>query len=118
MQDDLRLPEDEFEEARPKIADSRLASKLKLFRSFYLLVVGYIYMTRIVVYLFATMLDYRHTWMRHFVIELVTLAFYVTVGMQFRPMSENPYLTIHQTETVTLVGKEVELSSKPSKFKD
>lgn len=118
LQDDLRLPEDEFEEARPKITDSRLASKLKLFRSFYLLVVGYIYMTRIVVYLFATMLDYRHTWMRHFVIETVTLAFYVTVGIQFRPMSENPYLTIHQTETLTLDGKELELPSKPSKFKN
>lgn len=117
MQDDLRLPEDEFEEAPPRITDSRLASKLKLFRSFYLLVVGYIYMTRIVVYLFASMLDYRHTWLRHFVIETVTLAFYVTVGMQFRPMSENPYLTIHQSETVILHGKELELS-KRSKLKD
>jgi hypothetical protein len=114
--DDLRLPEDEFEEAPPMYGDSRLASKLKLFRSFYLLVVGYIYATRIVVYLFATMLDYRHTWLRHFVIEVVTLAFYVTVGMQFRPMSENPYLTVQQPEGAG--NKEVELPTKPSKLKD
>ncbi len=117
MQDDLMLPEDEFEEAPPTFGDSRLASKLKLFRSFYLLVVGYIYMTRIVVYLFATMLDYRHTWIRHFVIEAVTLAFYVTVGMQFRPMCENPYLTVPQAVSASNVT-EVELPPKSLKRKD
>jgi hypothetical protein len=63
-----------------------------------MLVVSYIYITRIVVYLFATMLDYRHQWLRYFVVELVTLAFYVTVGMQFRPMSENPYLSIRKED--------------------
>ena len=119
LQEDLRVPEDEFEEAPPAYGDSRLASKLRLFRSFYLLVVGYIYLTRIVVYLFATMLDYRHTWLRHFVIELVTLAFYVTVGMQFRPMSENPYLTIEQSpESMSNNGREVELPVKSNKMKD
>lgn len=122
QQDDLRLPEDEFEEAPPSMVygDSRLASKLRLFRSFYLLVVGYIYVTRIVVYLFATMLDYRHTWLRHFVIEGVTLAFYVTVGMQFRPMCENPYLTVQQQQAGanTHTSREVELPVKSSKLKD
>ena len=72
--------------------------KLKLFRSFYLLVVGYIYATRILVYLFASALDYRHLWLRHFVVELVTLAFYVVVGIMFRPMSENPYLSTARDE--------------------
>ncbi|KAL3907075.1 MAG: hypothetical protein SGILL_009016, partial [Bacillariaceae sp.] len=60
--------------------DARLASKLKLFRSFYILVVAYIYITRIVVYLFATTLNYKHTWIRYMVVEFVTLIFYVTVG--------------------------------------
>jgi G protein-coupled receptor 107 len=68
--------------------------KLRLFRSFYLLVVAYIYATRILVYLFATLLDYQHLWLRYMVVEIVTLAFYVTVGCMFRPMAENPYLTL------------------------
>jgi hypothetical protein len=86
--------EDEYQEARPN--NRRLAVKLKLFRSFYMLVVAYIYITRIVVYLFATMLNYRHQWLRYFVVEAVTLAFYCTVGIQFKPMSENPYLSVNQ----------------------
>lgn len=66
----------------------QILSKLKLFRTFYLVVVAYIYSTRILVYLFASMLDYRHLWVQHFVIEVVTLTFYVSVGMLFRPVSD------------------------------
>lgn len=73
-------------------------TKLKLFRSFYLLVVAYIYFTRIVVFLFATVLGYRHTWLRYFVTELGTLAFYTVVGMKFRPMVENPYFAVKKDE--------------------
>ncbi|KAG7342172.1 seven transmembrane receptor [Nitzschia inconspicua] len=116
--DDEHIPEDEFENGtstngnangtlfhpgkKPaaKVSrgppDARLASKLKLFRSFYILVIAYIYITRIVVYLFAATLSYRHTWVRYLVVELVTLVFYVTVGMLFRPMNENPYLHVRR----------------------
>ena len=93
--DDDQVPEDEME-GNPRHENGRLVAKLRLFRSFYLLVVSYIYITRIVVYLFATMLDYRHQWIRHFVVEAVTLAFYITVGMHFRPMGENPYLSVNE----------------------
>jgi hypothetical protein len=95
--DDDQVPEDEME-GNPRHENGRLVAKLRLFRSFYLLVVSYIYITRIVVYLFATMLDYRHQWIRHFVVEAVTLVFYITVGMHFRPMGENPYLSINAGE--------------------
>jgi hypothetical protein len=54
-------------------------------------VIAYIYSTRILVYLFASLLDYRHLWVRYFVIEIVTLWFYVSVGLMFRPMSEANY---------------------------
>jgi hypothetical protein len=116
--DDEHIPEDEFENGtsngngngsavhrgrRPTTArvsrgppDARLASKLKLFRSFYILVVAYIYSTRIVVYLFASTLSYKHTWVQYFVVELVTMLFYVTVGYLFRPMNENPYLHVRR----------------------
>ncbi|OEU22619.1 hypothetical protein FRACYDRAFT_151456, partial [Fragilariopsis cylindrus CCMP1102] len=76
--------------------DARMAAKLKLFRSFYILVIAYIYMTRIVVYLFAATLDYKHTWVRIFVVELTTILFYTTVGYMFRPMNENPYLHLRR----------------------
>lgn len=74
-----------YDEERERDLESgnkgQILSKLKLFRSFYLLVVAYIYSTRILVYLFGSVLDYRHIWVRHFVIELVTLVFYVIVGL-------------------------------------
>jgi G protein-coupled receptor 107 len=63
--------------------------KLKLFRTFYLMVIGYVYSTRILIYLFVSKLDYRHLWVQHFVIELITLAFYVSVGMMFRPVPDS-----------------------------
>ena len=73
---------------------SRILRKLKQFRSFYLLVVVYIYFTRIAVYLFATVLGYRQTWLRYFVTELGTLVFYAVVGFLFQPMEDNPYLNV------------------------
>lgn len=88
------------EDALPSTLDEmRTLSKLKLFRSFYLTVVAYIYFTRILIYLFATLLDYRHTWIRYFITELATLLFYVVTGLRFRPMNENPYLTVDKNES-------------------
>lgn len=81
----------------------QILNKLKLFRSFYLLVVAYIYATRILVYLFATLLSYKYLWVRYFVVEVITLTFYVTVGMMFRPMADNPYLSVKKYERTALV---------------
>lgn len=78
----------------------RTLSKLKLFRSFYLTVIAYIYFTRILIYLFATMLDYRHTWIRYLISELATLLFYVVTGLRFQPMKENPFLSTEDRESM------------------
>ena len=59
-----------------------------------MLVVSYVYFTRIVVYLVASMLGYKHAWLAPFLSELATLAFYVTVGWKFRPVEKNPYLQL------------------------
>lgn len=67
---------------------SAILQKLKLFRMFYMLVIAYIYATRIFTYLVASVLDYKHLWVRYAVVELVTLVFYVTVGLLFRPRVE------------------------------
>ena len=82
---------------------SRLQSKLHLFRSFYLIVVGYIYFTRIVIYLFASSLKYNQTWIRVFVYELGTLTFYFIVGMKFKPVDESYYYSnvrVHDGEGI------------------
>ncbi len=100
-EEDDQIPENEFEDVSigddeddAPIPDARMAAKLKLFRSFYMLVIAYIYMTRIVIYLFSAYLDYKHTWITDFVVELTTIIFYCAVGYMFRPMIENPYLHV------------------------
>lgn len=102
-------------EGAPSEDDERTMSKLKLFRSFYLSVVAYIYFTRIMVYLFATLLDYRHTWIRYFITELATLAFYIITGLTFRPKSENPYVAVQKDESDTTIvfiqNQEVEMGN-------
>jgi hypothetical protein len=91
--------DDEEREAALEHSDKgQILKKLRLFRGFYLLVVAYIYATRILVYLFASLLSFKHVWVRYFIVELVTLTFYVTVGIMFRPMSENPYLSIKKED--------------------
>jgi G protein-coupled receptor 107 len=76
----------------------RILAKLKLFRTFYLLVVAYIYSTRILVYLFAAMLNYKQLWIRYFVVEVVTLSFYVVTGYYFRPTVDGPYQGVKKEE--------------------
>jgi len=77
----------------------RTIKKLTLFRQFYILVVGYVYFTRIIVYLIATMLTFKDTWMQGFINELATVAFYVTVGYKFRPQTRNPYIVVRGSES-------------------
>ena len=86
--------------------ESRLQSKLDLFRSFYLIVVAYIYFTRIVIYLFAASLKYNQTWIRYFVYELGTLTFYFVVGIKFRPVVEE-----HSYIQVDTLSDDYEVSS-------
>jgi len=72
--------------------------KLKLFRQFYLLVVSYIYFTRIIVYLLDATLPFRWVWLGDLFTELATFAFYATVGYKFRPVPDNPYFTLDEDD--------------------
>ncbi len=98
-------------EAPATVEAARTLRKLKQFRSFYLLVVVYIYFTRIAVYLFATFLGFRQTWLRYFVTELGTLAFYAVIGFLFRPMDDNPYLNVEKQD-VDLHSVEIEFETR------
>ena len=71
--------------------------KLQLFRQFYILVVAYIYFTRIVVFVIAATLPFYLLWLGNMFTELATLIFFVTTGFKFRPALDNPYLLVAST---------------------
>ena len=74
--------------------------KLTLFRQYYMVVVCYIYFTRIVVVVIAHMVYYRYTWISVLASEMATLAFYVFTGYKFRPAPFNPYFMLEDEEHV------------------
>ncbi|GMH39727.1 hypothetical protein BSKO_07625 [Bryopsis sp. KO-2023] len=68
--------------------------KLTLFRQFYIMVVVYIYFTRIIVYMLENMVPYDLKWTSSMAAEIATLIFYVLTGMKFRPHQENKYFKL------------------------
>jgi len=72
--------------------------KLTLFRQYYIVVVCYIYFTRVVVYALITITAYQYAWTSVLAGELATLAFYVFTGYRFRPIGHNPYFVIDDDE--------------------
>lgn len=66
--------------------------KLQLFRQFYVMVVAYVYFTRIVVLLLAATIPFYLLWLDSMFTELATLTFFVVTGIQFRPSDDNPYM--------------------------
>eukprot|EP01090_Pellita_catalonica_P001659 TRINITY_DN1141_c0_g1_i1.p1 TRINITY_DN1141_c0_g1~~TRINITY_DN1141_c0_g1_i1.p1 ORF type:complete len:260 (-),score=27.62 TRINITY_DN1141_c0_g1_i1:145-897(-) len=69
----------------------RNMEKLKLFRQFYLMVVTYIYFTRIIIYLMDATLPFSYSWIGNFFDEAATLAFWCATGYKFRPVINNPH---------------------------
>lgn len=72
--------------------------KLTLFRQYYIVVICYIYFTRVVVYALETITSYKYFWTSVVAGELATLAFYVFTGYKFRPEAHNPYFVIDDEE--------------------
>merc|ERR1711935_1142528 len=68
--------------------------KLKLFRRFYVMVLAYIYITRIIVYLIESTVPFRYEWTGAFFNELTAFVFYVTTGYMFSPEEDNVYLHV------------------------
>jgi len=67
--------------------------KLKLFRHFYVMIVCYIYFTRIIVYLLRITVPFQYGWLDEMCSEMATYVFFVLTGYKFRPASSNPYFT-------------------------
>ncbi|XVE58163.1 hypothetical protein DITRI_Ditri04bG0148300 [Diplodiscus trichospermus] len=72
--------------------------KLTLFRQYYIVVICYIYFTRVVVYALQTITSYKYLWTSVVAGELASLAFYVFTGYKFRPEAHNPYFVIDDEE--------------------
>ncbi|XP_053994681.1 protein GPR107 isoform X1 [Hylaeus volcanicus] len=72
--------------------------KLKLFRHFYIMIVFYIYFTRIIVYLLKIMVPFQYEWLDEVFREMATYIFFVLTGYKFRPASANPYFTLTNDE--------------------
>ncbi|KAH7294912.1 hypothetical protein KP509_27G024600 [Ceratopteris richardii] len=86
------------EAARTDGKAARNLVKLMLFRKYYVVVVTYIYLTRIVVFALQTATSYHYRWVSEMAKELVTLAFYVFTGYSFRPVPHNPYFVLDEDE--------------------
>ncbi|XP_026316354.1 protein GPR107 isoform X2 [Hyposmocoma kahamanoa] len=67
--------------------------KLKLFRHFYIMVVCYIYFTRIIVSLLKITVPFQYSWIDEMFREMATFVFFVMTGYKFRPAAANPYFT-------------------------
>lgn len=72
--------------------------KLKLFRQFYIMVVGYIYFTRIIVYLLRVTVPFQLAWMDEMFREMATFVFFASTGYKFRPASAHPYFTVESDD--------------------
>lgn len=83
-----------FEPAQTDGKAARSLAKLQLFRQFYVMVVIYIYFTRIVVFLLRSTMPYHYMWLADAADLAATLAFYVFTGSKFRPIAGNPYLEL------------------------
>ncbi|KAG8085846.1 hypothetical protein GUJ93_ZPchr0010g8100 [Zizania palustris] len=73
-------------------------SKLTLFRQFYIVVIGYLYFTRIVVYALKTIANYQFRWVSILAEEVATLAFYLFMFYTFRPAERNKYFSLDDDE--------------------
>ena len=96
------------EAARTDGKAARNLKKLTLFKRFYLVVVGYLYFTRIIVSEFLALLNYRYRWGVDVAVEGASFAFYVFVFYNFKPVEKNPYLYIGDEEEEEVDGGHIE----------
>ncbi|KAL6138667.1 hypothetical protein ACLB2K_063946 [Fragaria x ananassa] len=77
---------------------ARNLAKLTLFRQFYIVVIGYLYFTRIVVFALKTIAAYKYQWVSNATEETASLAFYMVMFYMFRPVERNEYFILDEEE--------------------
>ncbi|XP_030663727.1 protein GPR108 isoform X1 [Nomascus leucogenys] len=73
-------------------------AKLKLFRHYYVMVICYVYFTRIIAILLQVAVPFQWQWLYQLLVEGSTLAFFVLTGYKFQPTGNNPYLQLSQED--------------------
>ncbi|KAM8926407.1 protein GPR108 isoform 3-T3 [Lycaon pictus] len=73
-------------------------AKLKLFRHYYIMVICYVYFTRIIAILLQVAVPFQWQWLYQLLVEGSTLAFFVLTGYKFQPAGNNPYLQLPQED--------------------
>ncbi|KAL3839588.1 hypothetical protein ACJIZ3_024179 [Penstemon smallii] len=77
---------------------ARNLAKLTLFRQFYIVVIGYLYFTRIVVFALRTIAAYKYQWVANAAEEIASLAFYAVIFYMFRPVEKNEYFVLDEED--------------------
>lgn len=78
---------------------ARNLRKLTLFKQFYMVVIVYLYFTRVVVSAIGAILNYRYEWVAIAAAEGASLVFYLFIFYNFQPIEHNPYLVINDDST-------------------
>nr|XP_023500359.1 protein GPR108 isoform X3 [Equus caballus] len=73
-------------------------AKLKLFRHYYVMVICYVYFTRIIAILLRVAVPFQWQWLYELLVEVSTLTFFVLTGYKFQPAGDNPYLQLPQED--------------------
>nr|XP_043629427.1 protein CANDIDATE G-PROTEIN COUPLED RECEPTOR 7-like [Erigeron canadensis] len=77
---------------------ARNLAKLTLFRQFYIVVIGYLYFTRIVVFALKTIAAYKYQWVSSAAEEIASLVFYLVMFYMFRPVEKNEYFVLDEED--------------------
>ena len=77
---------------------ARNVEKLIMFKTLYTVLVGYLYFTRVFAMMIGTVCPYEYKWVQDAITEAASLAFYVFIFSNFKPMERNPYLEIDEEE--------------------
>ncbi|KAE8730446.1 zinc finger CCCH domain-containing protein 58 [Hibiscus syriacus] len=77
---------------------ARNLAKLTLFRQFYIVVIGYLYFTRIAVFALRTIAAYKYQWVSNAAEEAASLAFYLFMFYMFRPVEKNEYFVLDEDD--------------------
>lgn len=72
--------------------------KLQLFRQFYIMIVCYIYFTRIIVYLLRVTVPFQYVWLDEMFKETATYIFYALTAYKFRPVPSHPYFAVNSDD--------------------
>jgi hypothetical protein len=89
------------EKTRENSRNTRNMQRLKSFRAFYLLVLSYAYVSRILVALLINFLPFDYAWISAATNEGASLLFYAITGLLFRPESERIQYWLVNTEDLT-----------------